>query len=216
MGLIEMPHQYPIMSVIGRGLSTALRFARLRFLDARGVATVEMALVSTVMITIMLPMYDLGMGFYVKTQVMSAAQAGADYAFIVGWSNSNNSSPQTSINAAVMNATGLNASSTPALTSSSTPWTYVNGGTCSGANCDLWLSCKCTDGTTLSDPASQPTAPFKATDCSSLATCSGSNNPQTPGAYVTVEAHATYTPIASYLGFGNPITFTATSVVRIQ
>jgi hypothetical protein len=211
-----MPRQYSTMSVVGRGLSAAARLATSTFRDARGVATVELALVSTVMMLIMLPMYDLGMGFYVKTQVMTAAQAGADYAFIKGWSGFNNSSPQTSIDAAVVNATGLNASSTPALTSSSTPWTYVNGSSCSGSNCDLWLSCKCTDGTALSDPAAQPTTPFKATDCSSLAKCAGSSNPQTPGAYVTVKAHATYTPIANYFGFGSPVTFDMTSVVRIQ
>jgi TadE-like protein len=212
----KVTHQYPIMSGIRRKIKDVVDFARSAGGDIRGVATVELALISTVMITIMLPMYDVGMGFYIKTQVMTAAQAGADYAFINGWASFNNSSPQTNINAAVMNATGLNASSTPVLSSSSTPWTYVNGGSCSGANCDLWLSCKCTDGTTLSDPTSQPTTPFKATSCASLAACSGSNNPQTPGAYVTVKAHATYTPLFTYLGFGNPITFTATSVVRIQ
>ena len=185
--------------------------------DRRGVATVELALVATVMVIVMLPIFDLGMGFYVKTQVMSAAEAGADYAFIHGWANNNNSSPQTSINSAVTNATGLNASSSPALTSSSSPWTYVNGSVCSGSNCDLWLSCQCTDGTTLSDPAKQPDTPFAQSSCSSLAKCSGANqNAQTPGAYVTVSAHATYTPIITYLGLGSPITFTATSVVRVE
>jgi Flp pilus assembly protein TadG len=185
--------------------------------DLRGVATVELALVATVMVIIMIPIFDLGMGFYVKTQVMSAAEAGADYAFIHGWANNNNSSPQTSINSAVMNATGLNASSSPSLTSSAIPWTYVHGSSCSGSDCDLWLSCKCTDGTTLSDPTNQPTTPFAQSACSSLATCSGANqNSQKPSAYVTVTAHATYTPIMSFLGLGNPITFTATSVVRVE
>jgi hypothetical protein len=185
--------------------------------DRRGVATVELALVATVMVIVMLPIFDLGMGFYVKTQVMSAAEAGADYAFIHGWANNNNSSPQTSINSAVMNATGLNASSSPALSSSSSPWTYVNGSACSGSNCDLWLSCQCTNGTTLSDPTNQPTTPYAQSACSSLAKCSGANqNAQTPGAYVTVSAHATYTPIISFLGLGSPITFTATSVVRVE
>lgn len=191
----------------------------------RGVATVELALVSTVMIGLMLPMVDIGMGFYVKTQVMTAAQAGADYAFAKGWGNSNNSSPQTSINAAVMNATGLNASSTPVLTSSSTPCTYVNSSSCTGATNDLWLSCKCADGTTLSDPAGgQPASPFKAIDCAAKdssgntpANCSGAGqNPQKPAAYVTVKAHATYTPLITYLGFGSAVTFTQTSVSRIQ
>jgi hypothetical protein len=212
-----MPRQYPFVGAIGRGLSAAAQFARSKSLDVRGVATVELALVSVVMVLIMLPMYDLGMGFYVKTQVMTAAQAGADYAFAKGWSGTNTTA-QSSINSAVMNATGLNASSTPALSSSSTPWTYVNGGSCSGANCDLWLSCQCSDGTTLSDPAAQPTTPFKQTDCAKLAAnCSGAGqNPQKPGAYVTVKAHATYTPLITYLGFGSPTTFTVTSVVRVQ
>ena len=198
-------------------IGTGARTVRTLVRDLRGVATVELALVATVMVIVMLPIFDLGMGFYVKTQFMSAAEAGADYAFIHGWANNNNSSPQTSINSAVMNATGLNASSSPALTSSSTPWTYANGSACSGSNCDLWLSCECTDGTTLSDPTKQPDTPFAQAACSSLAKCSGANqNAQTPGAYVTVSAHATYTPIISFLGLGSPITFTATSVVRVE
>jgi Flp pilus assembly protein TadG len=194
-----------------------MQAARKLVRDPRGVATVELALVATVMVIIMLPIFDLGMGFYVKTQVMSAAEAGADYAFIHGWVTNNNSGPQTSINSAVMNATGLNGSSSPALTSSATPWTYVNGSSCAGSNCDLWLSCECTDGTTLSDPTNQPTTPYAQSACSSLPKCSGANqNSQTPSAYVTVAAHATYTPIITFLGLGNPITFTATSVVRVE
>ena len=210
-------------AVMGR-LKTVEQLARSMFRDVRGVAMVELALVATVMVGLMLPMVDIGMGFYVKTQVMTAAQAGADYAFAKGWSGNNNA-VQSSINSAVMNATGLNASSTPALSSSSTPWTYVNGGSCSGANCDLWLSCKCTDGTTLSDPlGGQPVTPFKQTDCvkrdstgGTPANCSGAGvNPQKPAAYATVKAHATYTPLITYLGFGSPTTFNATSVVRVQ
>ncbi len=179
----------------------------------RGVATVELALVASVLIIILLPIYDIGMGFYVKTQVMTAAQAGADYAFVKGWSQTNTTA-QTNINAAVMNATALNASSSPALSSSSTPWTYVNGGSCSGSNCDLWLSCECPNGTTLTDPAAQPTSPFKQTSCASLANCTGTTNP--PGAYVSVRARATYTPLFTFLGLGSPITFASTSVVRVK
>jgi hypothetical protein len=217
------PDRWCLTAAFERPATRAVaRAARSFFVGSRarhGMATVELALISSVLVVILLPMIDIGMGFYLKTQVMTAAQAGADYAFAKGWSATNTTS-QTGINAAVMNATTLNASSSPALSSSATPWTYINGGSCSGANCDVWLACKCTDGTTISDPASsQPGSPFKPSDCNALTPvssyCSGSNNPQI-GAYVTVKAHATYTPLYTYLGFGQSVTFTATSQVRVQ
>lgn len=174
----------------------ALRFiaraARTGFRDRRGVATVELALVSTVMIGLMLPMFDIGMGFYFKTQVHTAAQAGAEYAYVHGW-NSTNTTTQTSILSAVTSATGLSAiAASPAPT----------------------LACGCVDGTTIT--LSTPSSPYTSDTCASQTTCAGSNNPVKPGAFVTVNAQATYTPLITYLGFGSPVTLSATSVVRVQ
>ena len=108
--------------------------------DRRGVATVELALVSTLVVGLMLPMFDIGMGFYFKTQTHTAAEAGAEYAFIHGWSGTN-STTQSSIPSAVTSATGLSVSASPAPT----------------------LACGCVDGTTIN---SDHDPPYQETDCS--------------------------------------------------
>ena len=158
--------------------------------DKRGVATVELALVSTLVVGMMLPLFDIGMGFYVRTQTHTAAEAGAEYAFLHGWSGTN-STGQPSITSAVTSATNLSVSASPAPS----------------------LSCGCVDGTTIN--AVTMTPPYQETDCSTH-TCTSPNNTVGAGAYVTVNAQATYTPLFTYLGMGAPITFTATSVVRVE
>ncbi len=166
--------------------------------DRRGAALVEFAMVAPVLVGLTLPMVDIGIGFYYKTRVMTAAEAGAQYAFLKGWSGNNNTTPQTAINTAVTSATGLSGvSSSPAPS----------------------LSCKCVDGTNLVNPSNPPSTPWKPSDCTSLSSsnCTGTGvNPQSPGAYVTVNAQVTYTPLFSYLSFGNSVTLTASSTVRIQ
>jgi Flp pilus assembly protein TadG len=175
-----------------RTLQSIARLVKAGSRDIRGVATVELALVSTVMIGLMLPMFDIGMGFYFKTQLHTAAQAGAEYAYVHDWTGSN-STIQTSIVSAVTSATGLAAiAASPAPT----------------------LACGCVDGTTIT--LSTPSSPYTPDTCASQAACSGSNNPVKPGAFVTVNAQGTYTPLITYLGFGSPITLSATSVVRVQ
>jgi len=158
--------------------------------DRQGVATVELALVSTLLVGMMLPLFDIGMGFYVKTQTHTAAEAGAEYAFIHGWTGSN-STGQPGMTSAVTNATNLSVSSTPAPS----------------------LSCGCVDGTTITAVAM--TGSYQETDCAGHA-CTSPNNTVGAGAFVSVSAQATYTPLFTYLGFGNPVTFTATSVVRVK
>jgi Flp pilus assembly protein TadG len=100
-------------------LGTELKTLRAMLLDSRGVAMVEFALVATVLIGLLMPLVDIGMGFFYKTQVMTAAQAGAQYAFINGWNGTDNS-----IANAVTSATSLSGiTATPAPTKKSGCWT---------------------------------------------------------------------------------------------
>ena len=163
------------------GLAAVLR-------ERRGVAMVEFAIVLPVLVLLLLPLVDLGMGFYVKTQVMTAAEAGAQYAFVHGWSGTNTTT-QTSLVAAVNSATslsGLQVTTAPSL------------------------SCKCANGTTLTTLT--VTAPYSQSTCSAQ-TCVTS---PPAGAYVTVHAQATYTPLFTYRIFGGGKTLTASSTVRVQ
>jgi Flp pilus assembly protein TadG len=73
----------------------------LRFLRSKtAYAFVEFALIAPLLVGMLLPMIDLGMGFYARDQVITAAEAGAQYAFVNGW---NSASVQT----AISNATYL-------------------------------------------------------------------------------------------------------------
>jgi Flp pilus assembly protein TadG len=69
---------------------------------ADGTAAVEFALIGPILIAIMVPLIDLGLGYYQKMQVEDAAQAGAQYAMAHGWNS-------TAIGAAVSAATALSA-----------------------------------------------------------------------------------------------------------
>jgi Flp pilus assembly protein TadG len=157
--------------------------------STRVVAMIEFAVVMPVLVLLLLPMVDLGMRFYIKTQVMTAAQAGAQYAFVHGW-NGANSNTQTAILSAISNATSLSSlQATPAPV----------------------LACGCTDGTTIT--YSSPGGSFTQNTCSTLGTCA---NSQRPGAYVTVSTQATYTPLFGYSIFGGTRTLSAGSTVRVQ
>jgi Flp pilus assembly protein TadG len=54
----------------------------------RGVAAVELALLSPVLIFTLVATFDIGMGLYREMQVQNAAQAGAQYAIFHGFSSS--------------------------------------------------------------------------------------------------------------------------------
>ncbi len=182
-------------SQVKQSLRDMMQLFRVALGDRHGVAIVEFAFVASFLVALMLPVVDIGMGFYYKTRVMTAAQAGAQYAFVHDWSG-NSAATQTAITTAVTSAMDLSVSATPAPS----------------------LSCKCADGTQLNNPTSLPSSPFTPATCSSLPStnCTGSNNPNSPGAYVTVNAQVTYSPLFAYLGFGNPVTLTASSTVRVQ
>jgi Flp pilus assembly protein TadG len=77
--------------------------------DIRGVVAIEFAIVALILVVMMICTVDLGMGFYRKMQVQNAAQAGAQYAAMQGFT-------ETSISGAVRAATsfaGISASPLP-------------------------------------------------------------------------------------------------------
>ena len=55
--------------------------------DRSGAAAVELGLVSSMLIGILIPMYDLGSAAYTQMRVQDAAEAGAQYALTHGYSS---------------------------------------------------------------------------------------------------------------------------------
>jgi Flp pilus assembly protein TadG len=95
--------------------------------ERRAVALIEFAIVMPILVILLLPLADLGMAFYVKTQVMTAAEAGAEFAFLhsTSWTT-------TTVQSAVTGATSLSVSATPAPSLkcgyiSGTTVTYLSG-----------------------------------------------------------------------------------------
>src|SRR6185437_10758386 len=70
--------------------------------DRSGVAAVELGLVASMLVGILIPMFDLGMGAYQKMRVQDAAEAGAQYALTHGYGSA-------AITSAAQNATSLGA-----------------------------------------------------------------------------------------------------------
>ena len=98
--------------------------------DGRGVAAVEFALATPLLATMLTVLVDFGFGFYEKMQVYDAAQAGAQYALLYGWN-------QTNIQNAVTGATtlsGLTATPAPTQSCGCPSGTAVTAATC-GTNC---------------------------------------------------------------------------------
>ena len=175
--------------------------------ECRGVVMIEFAVTTPLVIAMFLPLVDVGMGFYSKTRLMTAAQAGAQYAWLQGSFNS------TNIKNVVQAATGLGATALP-----------LNDIT-------VTLSCKCVDTTTSLFTAPNPAiTPSAVSDCTGTTNCSGVANSYTtiPSAYVTVTiSPATacstsstdavcYKPLFSYGIFQGPVNLTVTSTVRIS
>ncbi len=98
------------MSKLRQILRNSLKATR----DAAGASAVEFALVLPVLVGMMIPTADLGLGFYAQMRVQNAAQAGAEYAIVHGWNNGAN---VTAIEGAVTSATSLaSISASPAPT----------------------------------------------------------------------------------------------------
>src|SRR6266404_1772624 len=161
----------------------------------RGVAMIEFAVVMPVLVLLLLPVVDLGMGFYVKTQVMTAAEAGAQWAF------ANSSWNSTNVTSAVNSATSLSGITFSSSTSPTTAMTPR-------------LQCGCTDGTTITLLATDPATPGLCN--TNHVTYPACPSTQWPGAYVTVKVQKNYTPLFGYWIFGGTAALTASSTVRIQ
>jgi Flp pilus assembly protein TadG len=84
------------MKIMLSPLPLAGRLAR----DRSGIAAIEMGLVASMLVAILIPMFDLGMGAYQKMRVQDAAEAGAQYALTSGYST-------TAITTAAQTATSL-------------------------------------------------------------------------------------------------------------
>jgi Flp pilus assembly protein TadG len=80
-----------------------------RKLDTKGAVAVEFAILAAMLLMMAISAIDLGMGFYRGLQVRNAAQAGAQYAMVKGFS-------ETSISSAITNSSsfaGISASPAP-------------------------------------------------------------------------------------------------------
>jgi Flp pilus assembly protein TadG len=107
--------------------------------EVTGASAVEFALVLPILVGMLIPLVDLGFGFYAQMRVQNSAQAGAQYAIIHGWNNGANI---TAIETAVTNATTL-----ASVTASPTPS----------------QACGCASGTSISPIDCNSTCPNGAT-----------------------------------------------------
>ena len=166
--------------------------------DQRGAALVEFAMVATVLVALMLPMIDFGMAFSFKSQVMTAAQAGAQWAFVYGWQGASTDA-QPDIANAITSATGL-----PILPS----------------NYSVSLQCGCVNGQTIK-LLSTTSESFHPAQCLKV-TCPFEYDYRA-GAFVTVTVDdVKYTPLFFnvFSGGGGSsdgrVSFSTRSTVRIQ
>jgi Flp pilus assembly protein TadG len=105
--------------------------------DRSGAAAIEFGLVSSMLITLLIPTVDLGMGAYNKMRVQNAAEAGAQYAL-------SNSFSTSAIQAAAQAATTLGASAT--VTSSETCNCITGSGSTSALGTSVTCGSTCADG----------------------------------------------------------------------
>lgn len=102
--------------------------ARGSFADCRGVSAIEFGLIAPVIVILVIGIIDFGMALWNDMQVANAAQAGAAYASVHGWSTT-----AGNVESAVSSATKLSLSSNSASiiscsSSSVGPCSPNNGG----------------------------------------------------------------------------------------
>src|ERR1700722_8202911 len=68
-------------------ISKSLAFGRRLGRDPSGGAAIEFGLMASMLVTLLIPTFDLGMGAYTQMRVQNAAQAGAQYAQGNGFSS---------------------------------------------------------------------------------------------------------------------------------
>jgi Flp pilus assembly protein TadG len=162
-----------------------------------GTALVEFALISAVLvIPLVIGLYDFGTALFQWMEVGNAARAGAEYATYNGSFN------ETSIVAAVTNATALSSTIQPNTSQGASPLPAPT----------QFCGCPTASGVTATTtPTSSNTPPA----CGST----GCSNGGFDGTYVTVLAQAQYTPIFPYPGIVPPVgyfTLSAQTTVRIN
>jgi TadE-like protein len=167
---------------------------------AGGVSTLEFALTAPLMLALMMPVVDLGMGFYQQMEVSNAVEAGVAYALINSTTVLGNFSGSISnIEAAVTSATSLSTICAAGFGSGS--------GQCAPPS----EQCGCPNASDTAIEFSSTTEP-----CSDPApTCASTSQPS--GTYVTVSAQASYTPLlpCSFLCASLPQP-SASAIVRLQ
>jgi Flp pilus assembly protein TadG len=155
-----------------RGLERLRQFFGSDRIAIAGVASIELAIIAPVLVAALICTVDLGFGVYRNMQVEAAAQAGAEYAIVRGFS-------AAGVTSAVASATSLGGvQATPA------PVQFCG---CASAGGITSTACAqpCPDGTS-------------------------------PGTYVTVSAHASYSTLLPYPMFPDTFLFAAQSTVRTQ
>jgi Flp pilus assembly protein TadG len=137
---LEMRCRVKKFARFGRGLGERAS-ALLR--AAGGVSSIEFALTAPLMLILLMPVVDLGMGFYRQMQVTDAAEAGAQYALTNGAAIiANFAGSVSTIESKVTNATtlsGLTATPAPSESCGCPGSTGVVAATCNST---------CSDGKT--------------------------------------------------------------------
>ena len=114
------------------------RFARNRGDGVRGVAAIEFAVIASVLVVMAIGTVDFGMGFYRKMQVQNAAQAGAQFAMLHEFNDSNLPKIENAVRSAT-SFSGIQLTAAPLR---------FNGCPSGSGVTSPDLDSKCSDGTT--------------------------------------------------------------------
>jgi len=95
----------------------------------RGNAAIEFALAAPILLGLLVPVADLGIAFSQQIQVQQAAQAGAQYALLHGWS----SSAITNAVTAATNLPGVSAAPAPSQSCGCPTGTTISAAACASA-----------------------------------------------------------------------------------
>jgi Flp pilus assembly protein TadG len=171
------------MKAIRRITEFALRLGR----DRAGAAAVEMGLVAPMLLGVLVPVADLGMGAYAKMRVQDAAAAGAQAALTNGFSTS-------TITSAAQAATSLGSN----VTMSATPAEV----------------CYCTNASKLAPPPGDETPP--APPCT-VGACADGSTPGTFVTVATTYTYTPWVAFSvPGLSIPSSYTLTGSAVARIQ
>ena len=157
--------------------------------DHAGVAAVEFGLVAPILVTLLIIIVDIGIGFYQWTRVVAAVSAGAQFATLAAQSGTAIATVNTEVPAVVVAASG-------ALLTTGNITTSVNGGNSANYSCCISGSGSATAYTCAS------TAP----------TCSDGSY---PGVYLAISATHSLSPILTATALTNAM-LTSTVVQRIK